>query len=136
VPHLTYNLLDPVSKVCISTVQRLYSMLRGDELDPELEERSMAELEAVFGDQPREVAYNAHLPPESFDFSSSPRCARAFLTVIPNRSRIHPGSAAPCFARSGPRSGAAWGSGAVATARGVAARVLISYKEPTCGEWI
>jgi type I restriction enzyme, R subunit len=31
VQHLTSNKLDPVSRVCITTIQRLYSMLKGEE---------------------------------------------------------------------------------------------------------
>ncbi len=31
VQHLTSNTIDPVSKVCITTIQRLYSMLKGEE---------------------------------------------------------------------------------------------------------
>lgn len=39
--HLTSNTLDPVSRVCITTIQRLYSMLREDsELDSDIEEQS------------------------------------------------------------------------------------------------
>ena len=39
VQHLTSNTLDPVSRVCITTIQRLYSMLRGEpEFDDENEE--------------------------------------------------------------------------------------------------
>ena len=40
VQHLTSNTLDPASKVCISTIQRLYAMLKGEELDEELDEVS------------------------------------------------------------------------------------------------
>ena len=41
VQHMASNNLDPVCKVCITTIQRLYSMLKGEEeLDPELEEES------------------------------------------------------------------------------------------------
>ena len=29
--------IDPVSSVCIATIQRMYSLLKGEELDPELE---------------------------------------------------------------------------------------------------
>ena len=81
VQHLTSNTLDPVSKVCISTVQRLYAMLRQDELDPELETRAMAELEAVFGDRPREVAYTPDFPPEYFDFIIIDECHRSIYNV-------------------------------------------------------
>ena len=34
VQHLQSNRIDPVDKVCIATIQRLYSMLRGEELEP------------------------------------------------------------------------------------------------------
>ncbi len=44
VQHLTSNTLDDVSKVCITTIQRLYSILRGDEdFDAEIEEQSLFE---------------------------------------------------------------------------------------------
>ena len=46
VQHLGSNTIDPVSRVAISTIQRLYSILRGDaELDPELDEHSPYELD-------------------------------------------------------------------------------------------
>jgi type I restriction enzyme R subunit len=76
------NALDPVSKVCITTVQRLYSMLRGEaEFDPSLEERSLAHLAEVFGDRPREVAYSAYMPPETFDFIVIDECHRSIYNV-------------------------------------------------------
>src|SRR5438034_11153331 len=40
VQHLQSAQLDRVSRVCISTIQRLYSMLRGEEIDAEIDERS------------------------------------------------------------------------------------------------
>src|SRR5437660_1971964 len=46
VQHLQSAQLDRVSRVCISTIQRLYSMLRGEEIDPEIDERSGYELAA------------------------------------------------------------------------------------------
>ena len=76
------NVLDPVSKVCITTVQRLYSMLRGEtEFDPALEDQSMAHLAAIFGDRPREVAYSAYVPPETFDFIVIDECHRSIYNV-------------------------------------------------------
>ena len=76
------NVLDPVSKVCITTVQRLYSMLRGEaEFDSSLEAQSMAHLAAVFGDRPREVAYSDYLPPETFDFIVIDECHRSIYNV-------------------------------------------------------
>ena len=42
---VTTNYFDDVSRVCITTIQRLYSVLKGEEgLDPDLEEPSMDEL--------------------------------------------------------------------------------------------
>jgi type I restriction enzyme, R subunit len=40
VQSMQSNKLDDVSKVCITTIQRLYAMLQGKEIDPELEEQS------------------------------------------------------------------------------------------------
>lgn len=82
VQHMTSNTFDPVSKVCITTVQRLYAMLSGEpDLPPELEERSMEELQAVFGDQPRVAKYNPAFPIESFDFIVIDECHRSIYNV-------------------------------------------------------
>jgi len=82
VQPMTSNVLDPVSKVCITTVQRLYSMLRGEEaFDESLEAQSLAHLAAIFGDRPREVAYNGYLPVEYFDFIVVDECHRSIYNV-------------------------------------------------------
>jgi len=75
VQHLTTNILDPASRVCISTIQRVFSMLRGDaELDPELDEKSVYELQ---NGKAVEVEYNALLPPETFDVIIIDECHRS-----------------------------------------------------------
>lgn len=77
VQHMTSNTLDPVSKVCITTIQRLFSMLKGDsEFDPENEEQSFFDL---YTDQasPKEVVYNPTFPIESFDFIVTDECHRS-----------------------------------------------------------
>ena len=75
VQHLTTNTLDPASRVCISTIQRVFSMLKGDaELDPELDEKSVYELQNA---TPVEVAYNPLLPPETFDVIIIDECHRS-----------------------------------------------------------
>jgi type I restriction enzyme R subunit len=62
VQRLSSNTFDPVNRVCITTIQRLYSMLRGEpELDPELEEHSLFDLPAL-PEKPKEVAYNSKIP--------------------------------------------------------------------------
>jgi type I restriction enzyme R subunit len=77
VQHLTSNTFDPVSRVCITTIQRLYSMLRGEaEFDPELEEKSMFDT-AAYDERPKDVAYNRQLPIETFDFVITDECHRS-----------------------------------------------------------
>src|ERR1035437_11100958 len=45
VQHLSSNVIGPVSRVTITTIQRLYSILKGEaELDPELDEHSAYDL--------------------------------------------------------------------------------------------
>ncbi|MCX5998316.1 MAG: DEAD/DEAH box helicase family protein, partial [Chloroflexi bacterium] len=76
VQHLTSNTLDPVCQVCITTIQRLYSMLTGEpEPDAELEEQSAFNM-ALDG-KPREVPYNPQIPIEYFDFIVTDECHRS-----------------------------------------------------------
>ena len=74
VQHLGSNRIDPVARVTISTIQRVYSILRGDpELDPELDERSSYELAS----EPVPVEYNPAVPPETFDVVIVDECHRS-----------------------------------------------------------
>lgn len=76
VQHLTSNTIDPVSKVCITTIQRLYSMLRGEaEFEPENEESSLFEI-SPDGTE-KEVYYNPQIPIETFDFIVTDECHRS-----------------------------------------------------------
>ena len=77
VQHLTSNTLDPVSRVCITTIQRLYSMLKGEpEFGADLEELSLFDLEPR-EKLPKEVSYNPQIPIESFDFIVTDECHRS-----------------------------------------------------------
>jgi len=77
VQHLTSNTIDPVNKVTITTIQRLYSMLRGEaEYDPENEEESLYD-HAPADARPREVTYNPRIPIETFDFIVTDECHRS-----------------------------------------------------------
>jgi type I restriction enzyme R subunit len=76
IQHLTSNTFDPVSRVCITTIQRFYSMLRGEEFDPELEEHSGFETAEANG-RPKDVAYNPGIPIEAFDFIVTDECHRS-----------------------------------------------------------
>ena len=74
VQRLTSNKIDPNAKVVISTIQRLYSILRGeDTFDDELDEESPDF--AMPG--PAEVAYNPAIPPEMFDVVIVDECHRS-----------------------------------------------------------
>lgn len=81
VQRLTSNTLDPVSRVCITTIQRLYSMLKGEpELDAEIEEQSA--FDTLPQDvQPEEVSYNSKIPIETFDFIVTDECHRSIYNL-------------------------------------------------------
>jgi type I restriction enzyme R subunit len=81
VQHLTSNTIDPVSRVAITTIQRLYSMLKGEpEFDAETEEQSLFEIAPV-GERPMEVAYNPEIPIETFDFIITDECHRSIYNL-------------------------------------------------------
>ncbi|MCK4252067.1 DEAD/DEAH box helicase family protein, partial [candidate division WOR-3 bacterium] len=68
VQHLTTNTLDKVSRVCITTIQRLYSMLKGEpEFDEELEEHSILDFTQPT-EKPKEISFNPQIPLDTFDF--------------------------------------------------------------------
>jgi type I site-specific restriction endonuclease len=75
------NHLDDVSKVCITTIQRLYSMLKGEaEFDPGNEERSMFVAASPFK-EPIPVSYNPALPIETFDYIVTDECHRSIYKL-------------------------------------------------------
>jgi type I restriction enzyme R subunit len=99
VEHLTSNTFDPATRVAITTIQRLYSMLRGEpKFDPADEDVSAFEIrhspfaiqnskfkraypapgpangEWRIPDYPFPVTYNPHLPIETFDFIIADEC--------------------------------------------------------------
>lgn len=76
---LTSNRIDPAARVVITTVQRLYSMLRGEaELAEDVDEMSGSEIEP---DRPVEVAYNPSIPIEAFDVVLIDECHRSIYGV-------------------------------------------------------
>jgi type I restriction enzyme, R subunit len=81
VQHLKSSQLDKVSRVCISTIQRLYSMLRGEEIDEEIDERSGYELRESLWKQPPPVVYNPNVPIETFDFIITDECHRSIYNL-------------------------------------------------------
>ena len=82
VQRLTCNTIEPVNKVVITTIQRLYSMLSGEEqFDPENEEGSLYELDGALDARPKSVSYNSSLPPETFDFIVTDECHRSIYNL-------------------------------------------------------
>jgi len=79
VRRLNSSYIPTDTKVCISTIQRMYSILRGEELDESTEETSMNE-QTVTG-KPRDVAYNPRYTPEFFDFIIIDECHRSIYNV-------------------------------------------------------
>lgn len=85
VQRMTTNKIDPVSNVCITTIQRLYSMLKGEEqFQSELEETSLFEPslgKALLEATPKNVEYNPKIPIETFDFIITDECHRSIYNL-------------------------------------------------------
>lgn len=80
--RLTSNTIGSASKVVITTIQRLYSILKGEaDLDPELEQGSAFDSAALPDVKPADVGYNPALPPEYFDFIFIDECHRSIYTL-------------------------------------------------------
>ncbi len=76
---LVDNQLDPVADVCITTIQRLYSMLTGQP-EPEglTDDASLFEREEENGEKPpKEVRYSPRIPIEQFDVIFIDECHRS-----------------------------------------------------------
>lgn len=82
VQRLSSNTLDDVAKVTITTIQRLYSMLKGDtEFDGTQEAGSMWEDPEADSGDPRVVTYNPNIPIEYFDAIIVDECHRSIYSV-------------------------------------------------------
>ena len=82
VRRLTSSHLDMVAegatKVHVSTIQRLFSLLRGEALEDDLDEQSGFEMAP---EQPVEVVYNPAVPIESYDMIIVDECHRSIYGV-------------------------------------------------------
>ena len=67
------------SQVCISTIQRMYSLLKDQELDEAVEQINPAEM--VQPKQPMPVVYNGKIPLEFFDFIIIDECHRSIYNL-------------------------------------------------------
>jgi len=82
VQRLTSNTIMDSSRVVISTIQRVYSMLKGEpDLDPTLEEESQFEISGALMKEPLPVVYNDVYPPEYFDVVVIDEVHRSIYTL-------------------------------------------------------
>ncbi|MBR4401668.1 MAG: DEAD/DEAH box helicase family protein [Synergistes sp.] len=68
-------------QICISTIQRMYSILRGEEMDESAEEESLFEQNGADAQATKEVVYNEKYPPEFFDCIIVDECHRSIYNV-------------------------------------------------------
>ncbi len=80
VQRLQGNTLDTTARVCICTIQRMYSMLRGKELPEDLEDASADNLGNLFA-RPDPLEYNPAFPIESFDIIVTDECHRSIYNL-------------------------------------------------------
>jgi type I restriction enzyme R subunit len=83
VSRLGSNKVDPVNRVVITTIQRLYSILKGEpDYDAELEEGSaFAGSGGALVHQSPPVVYSEHIPPEFFDVLVIDECHRSIYSL-------------------------------------------------------
>ena len=82
VQRLKTNSINPAAKVVITTIQRLYSMLKGEaEFDADNEEDSAFDTAGPWQGAPPDVVYNAGIPPEFFDFIIVDECHRSIYEL-------------------------------------------------------
>lgn len=79
VQRLKSSFIAKDSQVCISTIQRLYSILKNKELDEATEEINPAEI--AQHKVPMPVVYNEKIPPEFFDFIFIDECHRSIYNL-------------------------------------------------------
>jgi type I restriction enzyme R subunit len=80
VQRLSSSYIASDSQVCISTIQRMYSILKGEELDERMEEENPNEADWK-PKEPVPVAYNPRVPMETFDFIIIDECHRSIYNL-------------------------------------------------------
>jgi len=79
VQRLNSSYIPQDTHVCISTIQRMYSILCGEELDESAEQTSLNEIQITGG--PRDVVYNQKYPIEFFDVIVIDECHRSIYNI-------------------------------------------------------
>jgi len=80
VQRLSSSHIDPHAQVCISTIQRMYSILSGEPIDDSAEDISLAELPQA-QKQAKPVRYSPAVPIETFDFIVIDECHRSIYNL-------------------------------------------------------
>ena len=80
VQRLSSNTLDTTARVCICTIQRMYSILKGKDLPEDLEEESVDQIGGLFK-QPEPIEYNPAIPIETFDIIVTDECHRSIYNL-------------------------------------------------------
>lgn len=80
VQRLKSPFISQSSQVCISTIQRMYAILKDEPLDESAEQGNPAE-RLVKGREPLPVVYNPKIPPEFFDFIVIDECHRSIYNL-------------------------------------------------------
>lgn len=80
VQRLASPTIDPHSQVCISTIQRMYSILSGEPIDESAEDISLNELQQTKA-QEKFVRYSPAVPIETFDFVIIDECHRSIYNL-------------------------------------------------------
>ncbi len=85
VQRLSSSFIASDSQVCISTIQRLYSILKGEELEEKAEEENPNEStwmqQQLNKKQPVPVEYSSEVPIEQFDFIVIDECHRSIYNL-------------------------------------------------------
>lgn len=79
VQRLSSKYLSDDNLVYISTIQRMYSILKGEDLDEDIEDINPNEYD--YKGEPKEVVYNGKLPIEFFDFIVIDECHRSIYNL-------------------------------------------------------
>lgn len=80
VQRLASSAIDPHAQVCISTIQRMYSVLSGEPIDESAEDQSLNEVQQT-AKQAKKVRYNPAVPIETFDFIIIDECHRSIYNL-------------------------------------------------------
>ena len=81
VQRLKGNYINPAANVVITTIQRLYAMLKDREFDEQTEVGSGFDTAKPWEGEPPDVVYNGTIPPEFFDFIIVDECHRSIYEL-------------------------------------------------------